>query len=381
MLAFSKQVRFSLRRFNSSHSFMRSALGPFAAARRLLIYRLGSLGDTAIALPAFHLLRRTFPQAERRVLTNVPVSHMAPSLEAVLGDRFAHGFMAHPPRLRAATPILALRRAIAGWHPDLLVYLTGPRGQGRALRDALFFRLCGVRTIVGLPIGARARHRGPTTDGLWEPEASRLTRCIDTIGTARLDDPMSWSLDFTPEERIEAGRILRDWAGADRFVVAGIGTKQCAKNWGEANWRTVLASLATARRDLGLAFVGVPGDRPTADRLAGAWQGPVTDLCGQTSPRVCALVIARARLFIGHDSGPMHLAASVGVPAVAVFSNLAKPGVWFPHGPHHRVFYPGLRWSGGSPLVHRDANGETTITDIPPDQVSAACADLLERTG
>jgi heptosyltransferase-3 len=381
ILAFPREVRLTHGEFGSSHGFMRSADGPFGAARRLLIYRLGSLGDTAIALPAFHLLRRTFPQAEKRVLTNTPVSAMAPPIEDVLGDRFVDSFMAHPLALRAAAPILALRRTIAAWNPDLVVYLTGLRGQRRALRDAAFFRLCGVRTIVGLPIGARARHRGPSADGLWESEASRLARCLDTIGDARLNDPASWSLDFVPEERTEADRLLRGWAGANRFVVAAIGTKRSAKNWGEANWQTALASLCTSYANLGLAFVGAPGDWLTAQRLAGAWQGPVANLCGRTSPRVCALVIARARLFIGHDSGPMHLAASVGVPAVAVFSTLARPGVWFPHGPHHRVFYPGLRWSGGSPLVHREVHGETAIADILPHQVSAASASLLDATG
>jgi hypothetical protein len=305
---------------------------------------------------------------------------MAPPLKDVLGHRFVDSFMVHPVNLRAAAPILRLRRVIASWNPELLVYLTGPRGQVRAVRDAVFFRLCGVRRIVGLPIGARAHHLGPTADGLWESEASRLARCIDTIGDARLDDPTSWSLDFTPEERIEASRVLGDWTGAAAFVVAGIGTKRPDKNWGEANWRRVLGSLSFARPDLGLAFVGASEERTSADQLARAWRGPVTNLCGRTSPRVCALVIARSQMFVGHDSGPMHLAASVGVPAVAVFSTIAKPGLWFPHGSHHRVLYPGLRWSGGSPLVFRDATGETSVADIPPDQVSAACTSLLAAT-
>jgi ADP-heptose:LPS heptosyltransferase len=248
------------------------------------------------------------------------------------------------------------------------------------VRDAVFFRLCGIKWIVGLPIGARARHRGPTADGLWESEASRLARCIDTIGDARLDDPTSWSLDFTPEERIQASRILGGWAGEAAFVVAGIGTKRSDKNWGDANWRRALGSLSSTDPHLGLALVGASEDRATAGPLAQVWRGPVTNLCGRTSPRVCALVIARSRMFVGHDSGPMHLAASVGVPAVAIFSSIAKPGLWFPHGLHHRVLYPGLRWSGGSPLVYRDATGETSVTDIPPDQVSAACATLLATT-
>jgi hypothetical protein len=55
------------------------------ATERVLLYRLGSLGDMVVALPALHLVARTFPDAERRLLTNDPVSAKAAPAEAVLG--------------------------------------------------------------------------------------------------------------------------------------------------------------------------------------------------------------------------------------------------------------------------------------------------------
>ena len=58
-------------------------------ARRVLVYRLGSLGDTLIALPSFHLIARAFPSAERRLLTNLPVAAKAPPAAAVLEQRDA----------------------------------------------------------------------------------------------------------------------------------------------------------------------------------------------------------------------------------------------------------------------------------------------------
>ena len=99
--------------------------------------------------------------------------------------------------------------------------------------------------------------------------------------------------------------------------------------------------------------------------------------CGAAPPRVSAGLIEGARLFLGNDSGPMHLGASVGTPAVAVFSRHARPGIWFPLGDRHRVFYPGLSWSGGTPPVLRDAAGETAIASVPAGQVSDACLSLL----
>jgi hypothetical protein len=55
-----------------------------SSARRVLIYRLGSLGDTLVALPALHLVARKFPKAERRMLTNLPVNAKATPVTAVL---------------------------------------------------------------------------------------------------------------------------------------------------------------------------------------------------------------------------------------------------------------------------------------------------------
>src|ERR1022692_4022661 len=67
-----------------------------SGVRRVLIYRLGSLGDTVVALPCFHLIARTYPNAERRLLTNFPVHAKAPAAAAVLGDSgLVHGYMSY----------------------------------------------------------------------------------------------------------------------------------------------------------------------------------------------------------------------------------------------------------------------------------------------
>src|SRR3990167_5361090 len=68
--------------------------------------------------------------------------------------------------------------------------------------------------------------------------------------------------------------------------------------------------------------------------------GKKINLCGKLSVRETAAVIECAQLFIGHDSGPMHLASAVKTPSVAIFSRHAKPGCWYPLGQHHKVLYP-----------------------------------------
>ena len=63
----------------------------------VLIYRLGSLGDTVVALPALHLVARTFPNARRLMLTNFPVHAKAPAASAIIGESgLVHGYISYP---------------------------------------------------------------------------------------------------------------------------------------------------------------------------------------------------------------------------------------------------------------------------------------------
>ena len=351
----------------------------FAAVRRLLIFRTGSIGDTVVALPSFHLLRRAFPNAERRVLTNFPINSAAAPLQSVLGEAgFVHGYIRFPLAIRHPRRLLALRREISGWAPDCGVYLRERRGPLQVMRDIGFMRLCGVPRVFGADLnGDLARYRGPDGDGKWESEASRLARCLAPIGDARIDDPTSWDLMFSAAEEAEAARLLAGWPGRRRFAVFAAGAKIAFKEWGDEKWRQVLSGLAETAPDLGLVLVGATGDEARSEAIAASWRGPVLNLCGRCTPRISALTIRGAVLLLCHDSGPMHLAASVGTPAVAVFSTHSHPGIWFPFGRRHRVFYPGLAWSGGDPPVRRKAAGEHNITQIPADQVLDAARSLL----
>jgi len=109
---------------------------------RVVIYRLGSLGDTIAALPCFHLIERAFPDAQRLVLTNVPVSNKAAPLEVILRDGgFIHGSIAYPRGTRDAVALLRLARRLRRTGADTLVYLGGSRGLAAATRDVMYFRL------------------------------------------------------------------------------------------------------------------------------------------------------------------------------------------------------------------------------------------------
>jgi ADP-heptose:LPS heptosyltransferase len=300
---------------------------------------LGSLGDTVVALPCFHLIERTFPGAERFLLTNFPVHAKAPASAAVLGDSgLVHGYMRYTVGTRRVDELLRLAWEIRRFRPDLLVYLMPLREWKNVQRDRMFFRMAGVRRIVGLPGEQDAERRFDAGKGLYEPEALRLGRMVRELGEVNAGDPANWSLHLTDVERTAARAALGALAEGP-LMVCGPATKMQSKDWGEDNWRELLGRLHNEYPEHRLVLVGAREDAEVSEFAAQEWAGAKVNLCGRLSPRETAAVLGHADVFLGPDSGPMHLAASVGVPCVIAFSAHGLPGVWYPAGEQHQIIY------------------------------------------
>lgn len=347
---------------------------------RVLIYRLGSLGDTVVALPCFHQIARAYPDAERRLLTNIPVHRKAPAAFAVLeGSGLVHGFMRYPVSTRNFAELIALQRRIRAFQAQTLVYLTPRRSAADVLRDAAFFRLCGISRIVGLPVTRddRTNRRNPAT-GIYEPEAARLARLMRSLGKIDLNDRANWDLRLTLKEHRRAAEVLEPVRGRP-LLACCIGTKMQAKDWGGQSWRSVLDSLAEELPQHGLALIGAPDESGVSKNAAASWANRWVNLCGQLTPRESAAVLGRARLFLGHDSGPMHLASAVGTACVAVFPARNRPRVWFPWGSQHEVIYHRTDcW--GCDLEVCVEQKKKCLTSITPEEVLGAVRRVLART-
>jgi ADP-heptose:LPS heptosyltransferase len=143
---------------------------------------------------------------------------------------------------------------------------------------------------------------------------------------------------LTVQEREKAAQVLAP-LGQRPLLVCGVGTKMQAKDWGLSSWEALIRRLSAAYPGFGLVMVGAKEDHPESAEAARHWQGLSVNVCGELKPREAAAVIARGRVFLGPDSGPMHFAAATGVPAVIAFSARGKPGIWFPAGGQHHVLY------------------------------------------
>ncbi|HEX4508318.1 MAG TPA: glycosyltransferase family 9 protein [Alphaproteobacteria bacterium] len=306
---------------------------------RVLIYRPGSLGDTVVALPCLKLVRKAFPEAELRVLTHAPVASSAPPLAAVVeGMGLVDGYLEYPVPLTNPGNAWQLARAIRRWRPDMLVYLARRETPGQVRRDAAFFRLCGIRKIIGLPTTPDLLKNRRLPGGTFEREAERLARTVALLGDLDPADPTAFDLALGEADRALPRRLISERIGRQPFIAVSIGTKQPANDWGLGNWRELCVQLCRLYPHR-LALTGAEEDRAPSDAVIQGLGERAVNLCG-LKVRENAALIEAASLFVGHDSGPMHLAAAVGTPLAAIFSRLWAPGIWYPMSAQAAVLYP-----------------------------------------
>lgn len=345
----------------------------------LLIFSIGSLGDTLVALPAYHLIRERYPDSRIVLLTNSPVDggvKAASSYQILLGSGLVDDYMEYPHGSRDWRALATVVTQIRKLRPAQGVYLMPVRTLRQRLRDAVFFALAGLPTMRGLWPG-KNKDRHLTVSGQTEQRESEASRLLRSIGfdPQRLEQRL-FSLEIQPHER-DSIRPLLESLGENRpFIAMSVGTKVPANDWEQDRWQDLIDQLQQTVADHALVFIGSADEAERCQRLLERWLTGGLNLCGKLTPRQSAAVLERAALFIGHDSGPMHLASSVGIPAVSIFAARNKPGVWFPYGNEANVFYK-LVPCHGCRLSVCDEHKKICIRSIEPKDVIARVHELV----
>jgi ADP-heptose:LPS heptosyltransferase len=164
---------------------------------------------------------------------------------------------------------------------------------------------------------------------------------------------------------------------------ANPGMRLPAKRWEPARWGAVLTRLLAAVPGAQVVLLGGPEDGPAGQAVRGtlpdADQARLHDLVGRTDWDTLGAVVARCELFLGPDTGAMHLAVGVGTPVVAVFgpTDPRRYGPWDPTGRSRAV---GGMDTGGD-LTARAAAlvGQPYHTTVTVDEVWQAVDDVLNR--
>ena len=162
--------------------------------------------------------------------------------------------------------------------------------------------------------------------------ASFHTHAVDWYLTVlpKLGVPVHQNFQWLPERPAVAAEVKRKWPNAfvstphsalrtPHWIALQPGARWKTKCWPVENFAAVVRSLAQKFSDLHFAILGDAGDRSLGETIARAEPQRCLNLCGQTTLPEMVEWLRLSRLMITNDTGPMHVAAGLGKPLVALF--------------------------------------------------------------
>lgn len=293
---------------------------PVTPPPRILVIKLGALGDFLMALGPMQAIRRHHPDAELVLLTRAAYRELG-----VATGLFAEVWIDPAPRWN---PLGWLR-----WRARL-------RGAGFARvydlqtsdRSAGYFRLFGNARVPewsGKAEGASHRHVYPADHRMHSIDRQRAQLAVAGVAEVPLPD-----LGFLDGD-------LESFGLPERFalLIPGSSPERPEKRWPAGRYGDLAAQLA-ARGIVPVVIGG--GSESVAAAAIGAVAPAALDLTGRTSLGQIAALARRAAVAVGNDTGPTHLAALAGCPTVTLFSAASDPAKSAPRGAVVRELHAAL---------------------------------------
>lgn len=349
----------------SSVSFTHTTSGRLPNIRKIAVLRANALGDFIITLPALMALRDTYPGAEI----------------VLLGRSWHQTFL-------ECRPGPTDRVIVVPPYPGVTERADTP--EDRETTDTFFARMREEYFDLAIQLQGGGRHSNPFvqrlgarhTIGLRTPDAAPLDRSIayvpyqhevirflDTVGLVGAHGAdLQPHLAVTSSDRQESLRVLppRDAP----LIALHPGATDPERIWPPDRFAAVADALTQHGSEI--VLVGGDEDRAAIDAVASSMCAPAHDLGGRLSLGGLAGLLGRCLMMLGNDSGPRHLAASVGTPTVGIFSffNLIN------YGPLHQEYHrPAVSWrtsaEEGAPA------GASYLTDVTVEEVRDMALELL----
>lgn len=274
-------------------------------ASRILVIKLGALGDLIQALGPMAAIRRHHPDAHITALTTAPFRDFleaCPYVDAVAVDT--------RPRLLDIGSWMGLRAWLRESRFARIYDLQ------TSYRSTFYFKLMGpgVRPEwSGIHRDCSHPHANPERNLMHTVERQR-----EQLAIAGIDDVPFPSLDW-----VEADLAPFDLPARYALIVPGGAAHRPEKRWPPE--RYVHAARWLGQQGMTPLIVGGPEDRDTAELMAEHCDG--RSLAGETTLTELAALARGAEFALGNDTGPMHVAAVAGAPSVVLYSQFSDPGL------------------------------------------------------
>ena len=284
-----------------------------------LVIQTAFLGDVVLTTPLLEALARRHGPVD---VVTTPAA--APLLETHPAVRRVVRFDKHRAD-RGIGALLRLARRLRAEHYQI-AYLPH-----RSLRSALLARLAGIPRRVGFRNGWPFLYTGVRSRPAAGHEIDRLLALADEPGPHQVAP----SLGITASDVAAAERVLSEVGGTGPYVALAPGSIWATKRW--PGYPALGARLAERAA---VIAIGGPDDAGLGEEVVAAVRGAgghAVNACGRLALREAAALVGRAAVLVTNDSAPLHFAAAVGTPVVAVFGPTAPAQGFGPRGPRDVV--------------------------------------------
>jgi lipopolysaccharide heptosyltransferase II len=291
--------------------------------KRILLVRLREIGDVVLTTPAVHAIRCRFPDAHLAYVVEpaaAPVVLSNPHLDRVIVVPRRRGLGAMAADLRFGWKLRAERYDLAidfhgGPRASLLTWMSGAPTR---IGYEVIGRSWAYTRRIARPRALRPRH---SVENQWD-----LLIPLDIGPPDRQTFPVEMAPD-TAATRDVAERLLRAEVGlSERLIVMHVSAGNPFRRWPIEHFVALVTSLLDRDRLVRVIVTSGPSEADAADRVVkdsrerldeGAARRILS--CGEFSLSELRALLERAALYIGGDSGPLHIAATTGVPIVALY--------------------------------------------------------------
>lgn len=352
-------------------------------AERIALIKPSALGDVVHALPVLTALRVRFPSARITWIINSayePLIKNHPDLNETLAfDRGAF----RRSIWRSARYAISFAGELRRRRFDLVIDLQG------LLRTGLMCLATGAKQRIGFA-NAREGSRHAYTHKIHVPDAERIHavdrywRVVEALGAS--DVPKRFHVPLDPAEvsaaRAELAGLPRPW------IAVAVGAKWVTKRWPTAHFAELLKRAQShfggsclfvgTGEDMGLTLEVMGGEHvadPSPNPLPQGERGLIArDFTGRTSLPRLAATLSLADVMVANDTGPLHLAAALGVPCVSPYTctRIAK------HGPYTSMT-GGIETSVHCAGSYRKTCGNMIcMPELTPDRLWPRLSEVLD---
>jgi heptosyltransferase-2/heptosyltransferase-3 len=293
------------------------------APKKILIVNLGGLGDVLLSTPALRALRKHYPQA-RIVFCGVPrtcelVRGFPYIDEAVLFDPYEEKTRSF--RWGRVGRLLFFLNKLRSQKFDLAINMRTIVSWPSALKTALLFSSIGAHTTVGRDTDGKGFFFNAKVPEHWPGDRHEMDYDLATVallGVDVSDRSLRWDIPVSSREAV-AQLLAQEGVGPhDRLIgfhVGGIATRR----WPLSYFAETIREIQKVRPQARVVISAGPSEVFLFEQLKRETQGPLVNMAARLDWNELAALIERCDVFVTGDSGPMHVAAILGKPLVAIF--------------------------------------------------------------